>query len=224
MDGCTFFWSIWKHRNVKVWEDITETCATMVERFRSMVEDWKHVNVPCASGKVAPTADHITTTTHATPAVTAAVQVCWQPPAQGRMKCNIDAAFSNHRNRTDIGICLQDKGGVFILTKTINFVGVYSVDIGEALGLFHALQSVSDMQLDNIDFEVDSKTTKYVVYSGRENISELGNIIRLPEFFSLPSSTTLGWSFPGDKQMWLLILSHKLVLLFIFIYLIVLKL
>jgi len=68
--------------------------------------------------------------------------VCWQPPAQGRMKCYIDATFSNHRNRTDICICLRDEGGVFALAKTISFVGVYSVDIGEAFGLYHTLQWV----------------------------------------------------------------------------------
>jgi len=107
------------------------------------------------------------------------------------MKCNIDVAFSSHRNRTGIGIYLQDEGGVFVLAKTISFVGVYSVDIGEALGLYHALQRVSDMQLDNIDFEVDFKTTKDVVYSVREDISKLGNIIWLTGFFSLPSSTTI---------------------------------
>ena len=45
------------------------------------------------------------------------------------------------------------------------------------MGLYHALQWVSDMQLDNSDFEVDSKTTKDAVYPGREEISELGNII-----------------------------------------------
>jgi hypothetical protein len=66
---------------------------------------------------------------------------------------------------------------VFILAKTISYVGVYSVDIGEALGLHLALQWMSDMQLDNIDFEVDSKTTKDGIYSGREDISDLGNII-----------------------------------------------
>jgi hypothetical protein len=58
-----------------------------------MVEDWKLVNVPCTNGQVAPTADHITAVAHATPAITATVQVRWQPLAQGRMKCNIDAAF-----------------------------------------------------------------------------------------------------------------------------------
>ncbi|XP_024628912.1 uncharacterized protein [Medicago truncatula] len=166
-----------------------------------MLEDWKLANVPCSNVQAAPTANHITTAAHVTPTVTTTVQVRWQPPAQGQMKCNIDAVFSNHHNKTDIGICIRDEGGVFVLAKTISFVGVYFVDIGEALGLYHALQWVSDMQLDNIDFEVDSKTTKVGIYSGREDISELGNIIMASRFFSLPSSTTLGWSLLGDKQM-----------------------
>jgi hypothetical protein len=33
------------------------------------------------------------------------------------------------------------------------------------------------MRLDNIDFEVDYKTTKEAVYSNREDISELGHIV-----------------------------------------------
>lgn len=93
------------------------------------------------------------------------------------MKCNIDAAFSDLRNRTGIGICLRDESGVFVLAKTISFYGVNSIDIGEALGLYHALQWMSDMQLDNMDFEVDCKNTRDVIYSCREDFSVLGIII-----------------------------------------------
>jgi len=75
---------------------------------------------------------------------------------------------------------------VFVLAKTISFVGVYSVDIGEVLGLYHALQWVSDMQLDNINFEVDSKSTRDAIYSGREDISELGHIITVSRVLLSP--------------------------------------
>jgi len=40
------FWSLWKHRNKKIWEDITETCATVVERVRSLTNDWQISNGP----------------------------------------------------------------------------------------------------------------------------------------------------------------------------------
>lgn len=176
------FWSIWKRRNNKVWENVTDNCATVVERARSMIEDWHSANAPAAQGQNEASARSGTaadTATAATAVYAAPVsaRLKWQPPAPGRMKSNIDAAFSGQRNRTGIGICLRDEGGVFVLAKTISYIGVYSVDIGEALGLHLALQWVSDMQLDNIDFEVDSKTTKDGIYSGREDIYDLGNII-----------------------------------------------
>jgi len=49
--------------------------------------------------------------------------------------------------------------------------------VGEALGLFHAIQWTSDMRMENIDFEVDSKVTKDAFSYRREDISEFGNIV-----------------------------------------------
>jgi len=40
----TVIWSIWKHRNLRVWDDVTETRALVVELVRSMVVDWKLAN------------------------------------------------------------------------------------------------------------------------------------------------------------------------------------
>jgi len=192
------FWSLWKHRNIKVWEDITGTCASIVERARSLIDDWHLANGPAAANLFAgPAGTHLAVVNIVIPVVTAiapavfqpaatsatasvvptAAQQRCQPPEHGRMKCNIDAAFSSHRNKTSISICIRDEGGVFVLARTISFFGVYPVDIGEAMGLYHALQWASDMHLDNIDFEVDFKTTKDALYSGREDITEFGNII-----------------------------------------------
>jgi len=35
----TVIWSIWKHRNLRVWDDVTETSALVVERARNMILD-----------------------------------------------------------------------------------------------------------------------------------------------------------------------------------------
>ena len=50
--------------------------------------------------------------------VPAAVQPRWQPPEHGRMKCNVDAAFSSQRNKTGVGICIRDEDGVFVFART----------------------------------------------------------------------------------------------------------
>jgi len=95
----------------------------------------------------------------------------------GRYKCNIDAAFSSHHNRTGIGICVCDSEGVFVLTKTITYPCTVEVDVGEALGLHSAVQWLSDMQLDNVDFETDSKLTADAFLATRNDLSEFGCII-----------------------------------------------
>jgi len=113
----------------------------------SLHKDWQIANAPSVHGQAAASASSSTTSAIAAPAATTSSQVCLLPPAPDRMKCNINAAFSTQRNIIEIGICLCDEGGVFVLAKNISFVSVYAVDIGEALGLHLALQWVSDLQL-----------------------------------------------------------------------------
>jgi len=54
---------------------------------------------------------------------------------------------------------------------------ILPVDVGEALGLHLALQWLSDMQFDNVDFETDSKLTSDAFLSDRNDTSEFGCII-----------------------------------------------
>jgi len=55
----------------------------------------------------------------------------WQPPAHGRVKCNVDASLSNQLNRTGIGICIHDEEGTFVLAKSIHISPMCSVTAGE---------------------------------------------------------------------------------------------
>jgi ribonuclease HI len=89
----------------------------------------------------------------------------------------IDATFSSHLYRTCIGICVRDSEGTFVLAKTIAYPCIVSVDVGEALGLHSALQWLSDMQFDNVDFETDSNQTFDAFLSTRNDLSEFGCII-----------------------------------------------
>jgi len=42
----TVIWSLWKHRNIRVWDNVTETSVVVVERARNMVTDWQLANAP----------------------------------------------------------------------------------------------------------------------------------------------------------------------------------
>ncbi len=41
-------------------------------------------------------------------------------------------------------MCVRDDDGAFVLTKTMRFSPLCLVNVGEALGLFHALQRLND--------------------------------------------------------------------------------
>jgi len=59
----------------------------------------------------------------------------------------------------------------------LQFGQIYSVPIGEALGLYHAIQWLQDMRFDNIDFELDSKITRDAFHSCTVDVTEFGTII-----------------------------------------------
>jgi len=101
----------------------------------------------------------------------------WVPPSSGRFKCNINAAFYKTFKRTGIGVCLRDDHGTFVLAKVLQYDQVYSVVVGEALGLYHAIQWMHDMHFDNVDFELDSKITRDAFHSCKTDVTEFGNTI-----------------------------------------------
>jgi len=172
----TVMWSIWKHRNLRVWDNVTETSDVVVERARNMVTDWQLANAPNILAVVSPpppgTAANVGTSAHDHHAGS-----LWQPPMPGRYKCNVDTAFSSHHNRTGIGVCVRDSEGTFVLAKTFTYPCIVSVDVGEALVLHSALQWLSDMQLENVDFETDSKLIVDAFRSDRTDLSEFACII-----------------------------------------------
>jgi hypothetical protein len=46
----------------------------------------------------------------------------------------VDASFSRDQNKVEIGVCIWDDQGKFILAKTEWMSPVTEVDLGEALG------------------------------------------------------------------------------------------
>ena len=71
--------------------------------------------------------------------------------------------------------CVRDDDGAFVLAKTVSFYLICPVSVGEALGLFYALEWLSDTQMDNIDFVVDYKTTKIILECKRHFTSHFTN-------------------------------------------------
>jgi hypothetical protein len=148
-------WSLWKHRNLKLWEDINETEAQVIDRAFHLIEDWNSANSKTHSQTQSSTHIPGRFRAHHDTAPSSSSDTAWKRPCQGRLKCNIYASFSDSLNRTGVGMCIRDAEGLFVLAKTLNFSPKCSVPLGEALGLFSALQWLRDLGLDHVDFALD---------------------------------------------------------------------
>jgi len=153
----TILWSIWKSRNLKLWQQESENNHSIIERAKHLLEGWKSAN-----RKRQVVQQTVTTAAATLPSAVQNVNssiadVRWQKTRRGRVKCNVDASFSTSMNRCGIGICIRDEEGQFVRAKTLWFSPMCLVDVGEALGLYHAMRWVNELRLPNVDFEVDLK-------------------------------------------------------------------
>ena len=115
-------------------------------------------------------------------------------------------------NCISIVVCVHDNDEVFVLAKTTSFSPLCHVNVGEALALFNAIKWLSDMQMDNVDFVVDYKTTNDAFLSNKLGVLEFGHFhIRVLETF-IHNSQTLKWSSTGDTNAETHVLAEEVVL------------
>jgi len=57
-------WSLWKHRNLRLWQGVTGTVAQVMDRARHLIEDWLIANIPTHATHSSSSAMHSTTANH----------------------------------------------------------------------------------------------------------------------------------------------------------------
>ncbi|MCH92589.1 cytochrome P450, partial [Trifolium medium] len=154
-------WSIWKQRNNRVWNDVTDTQSVVFSRVVTTLNDWRAVQVMRTE----------------TREIHGNMEHKWKKHNNGRVKCNIDASFSSNLNRVGIGVCIHDEYGVYVMAKYDQYSPICDVRISEALGLLSALKWVYKLNLGPVDFELDSKLVVDSFHSNKDDVSEFGEII-----------------------------------------------
>jgi hypothetical protein len=61
--------NLWKHRNLKLWQNTTKTCAQIVERAMRLLDEWVQAN---NSSMTVPNSANTAATDHGNPAESAA--------------------------------------------------------------------------------------------------------------------------------------------------------
>lgn len=132
---------LWKQRNKKNWNGITDPQSFVFERAKSMLYEWKAMRKA-----------HQPTTTKSP----STGNVKWLKPNAGRFKCNIDMSFSTQYN--EVGICIRDDTDAFVPAKIEWCNPICNVHIDEALECLSALKWVHELNLGSVNFELDSKS------------------------------------------------------------------
>jgi hypothetical protein len=162
-------WSLWKRRNLKLWQQHDESTAQVLARAKHVLEDWQLSQQMRTDGMfLHSSADTVRSSSSSFE---------WQRPNPGRFKCNVDASFSPSANKVGVGMCIRDSAGGFVQARTLSFQPACAVDIGEALGLDHAIQWVAALQLDGVDFCLDSQVVVNEFHGIANNATDLGSII-----------------------------------------------
>jgi len=168
----TLMWSIWKARNLKLWQQVSDSSVTVLERAKHLLKSWRSAN-----RRQNLTSQNNIFVTPSASQHNGDVNFKWRKPTRGRYKCNVDASFSNTCNKVGLGMCIRDSDGNHVRLKTMWFTPVCSVDVGEALGLHHAIRWICELQLTNVDFEVDSKRVVDYFNKGRGDVTKFGSIM-----------------------------------------------
>jgi hypothetical protein len=183
----SLMWSIWKHRNLKLWQNVSTTSTQVVDHVTQLIEDWEHANLvrqrqqsrdsPSGNNNVSYNRndgsgsrnnDQGSNTIVAPASRSNQAHPTWVKLTTERYNGNIDASFSSQRNRVGIGMSIRDDEGRFLLAKTMWMSPICNVDIGEALELFHTLNWVWELQLGSVDFALDLKMVVDYFHKGGE--------------------------------------------------------
>jgi len=139
---------------------VSDLSVTILERVKFLLEGWRNANHkqnPVSQNHTTP----ITSLSHHynQNTVNGDIDVRWRKLRSYIFKCNVDTSLSNTSNKVELSMCIRDSAGNHVRSKTMWLTPSCSVDIEEALGLYHAIRWIHELQLANVDFGVDSKNS-----------------------------------------------------------------
>ncbi|GAU51145.1 hypothetical protein TSUD_411920 [Trifolium subterraneum] len=129
-------WSLWWKRNVKLWEQQTESVDHVLARADYTLQTWM-----CAQNKQ----QRINSVCHS--------QVeHWQPHPTAFVKCNIDDAVFAPEQKATTGACLRNEKGEFITAFSCYTSVVLTPAEAEAWGLLQGLEWIATMGYNIVIF------------------------------------------------------------------------
>ena len=132
-------WSLWKSRNMLLWENTNVTPTLIVTRAQEVLHEWS-----CMQKIKHP--PHHKEQTHV-----------WTKPQQGWIKCNVDAAIFNGNMVMGYEICFRNSTCNFLLGKSDFGHFPATVLEAEALDLLESIKMTILKDFHHVMFETYNK-------------------------------------------------------------------
>jgi ribonuclease HI len=155
-------WVLWKNRNNWVWNHEKEHGQHLEYKAMQLWHEWEAVQLVYSSSTQQEQQPRLVT---------------WQPPPQGKYKCNIDVGVHGEEKKTSMGWCVRDHRGQFVLGGTSWIYGNCTSNEGEALALLEAMKELQQRGFNDVIFETDAQNIVNATRHRTIGVSEFSSII-----------------------------------------------
>ncbi|XP_024633477.1 uncharacterized protein [Medicago truncatula] len=152
-------WSLWKSRNLKLWESTDTTAVAIVSRACDVHREWSCMQKVKFTQ---PNSD---------------INFSWTKPLNGTIKCNVDAAVFNNNSMVGYGMCFRDSLGQLLLEKSDYMQNSATILKVETIGLLEAMEMAISNGMHNVIFETDSRSMENALYSTTTPLNEFGDLL-----------------------------------------------
>ncbi|XP_024639948.1 uncharacterized protein [Medicago truncatula] len=152
-------WSLWKSRNLLLWEDNDTTLTHTVTRAQEVLHEWSCVQK----------AKHPEHHVEQPPA--------WEKPPHGTIKCNVDTTLFNGNLVMCYGLCFRESSGNLLFGKSDFKLLSATVLEAEAIGLLESLKMAISKDLCHVAFETNSKLLVDLPGNTNLPINEIGDLV-----------------------------------------------
>lgn len=101
----------------------------------------------------------------------------WKQPEQGWIKVNADGATSKRQDKGGGGVILRDHEGAYRGGATLFFPGITDPEVSQVLAARRAVQLASELGVQKIQLELDSKGVVSMLNDRNKNLSVTGPYI-----------------------------------------------
>ncbi|XVF59440.1 hypothetical protein PTKIN_Ptkin07bG0276100 [Pterospermum kingtungense] len=102
----------------------------------------------------------------------------WEPPMEGYIKINVDAALQVHSSSATVGVVFRDNAGVIQGSAATSLQNICSPLAAELLAILYGLQLAKELDFGEVMVESDCLVAVTEIGKGESSFSEWSSLVK----------------------------------------------